>query len=36
VTQSLAAVAFLVPDADSAIAWLPDARGVNLLEEAAP
>jgi catechol 2,3-dioxygenase-like lactoylglutathione lyase family enzyme len=34
VTQSLAAVAFVVPDYDSAIAWFRDALGFALLEDS--
>jgi catechol 2,3-dioxygenase-like lactoylglutathione lyase family enzyme len=33
-TKSLAAVAFLVPDYDGAIAWFRDALGFDLIEDA--
>jgi len=33
-TKSLAAVAFLVPDYDDAIAWFRDALGFELIEDA--
>jgi catechol 2,3-dioxygenase-like lactoylglutathione lyase family enzyme len=33
-TKSLAAVAFLVPDYDDAIAWFRDALGFDLIEDA--
>ena len=33
-TQSLAAVAFLAPDYDSAIAWFGDALGFALLADS--
>jgi hypothetical protein len=36
VTQSLAALAFPVPDADAAIARFRAARSADLLEKAAP
>ncbi|MGA2492220.1 MAG: VOC family protein [Roseiarcus sp.] len=35
-TKSLAAVAFLVPDYDDAIAWFRDALGFHLIEDAPP
>jgi len=34
VTQSLAAVAFVVPDYDSAIAWFRGALGFELVEDS--
>jgi catechol 2,3-dioxygenase-like lactoylglutathione lyase family enzyme len=33
-TKSLAAVAFLVPDYDDAIAWFRSALGFDLIEDA--